>query len=63
MMYSRIIREPTSLLEAENEFKRQVLRAGWVIIDMQSHWQHNLFRDTNDAIVSGNIMKEHQEHV
>lgn len=56
MILLRVIREPTSLLDAELEYERQIKRAGCVIVsDMKSYWQPNLFRDTPDAIVEANV--------
>lgn len=58
MIFVRIIREPTSLLEAEMEFTRQVERAGYTIAsDLMSYWQGNLFRDSKDAVVTANVTK------
>lgn len=59
MIFVRIIREPTSLLDAEMEFQRQVEHAGYTIVsDLQSYWQGNLFRDTKDAVVTANVKKD-----
>lgn len=57
MKLLRVIREPTSLLEAEQEFERQLKRAGYTIkTDLKSYWQPNLFRDIPpDAIVEANV--------
>jgi hypothetical protein len=59
MLMVKIIREPTSLLEAEMEYIRQVIKAGYVITGpIQSHWQPHLFRETHDAVITSNIEKE-----
>lgn len=58
MKLVRIIREPTSLLEAESEFVRQIKRAGYVVeSDLTSVWQEHVFRHTQDAVVSANVIK------
>ena len=55
---TRIIREPTSLLEAEMEYERQVKHHGYHIVsDLHSYWQFCLFRDTKDVVVTANVEK------
>lgn len=62
MILVRIIREPTSLMEAEMEYKRQLDHAGYEIeSDLTCHWQHCLFRDTMDAVVTANVRKVRNE--
>ena len=58
MKLVRIIREPTSIMEAEMEFERQLRVAGYVIESgLESFWQHNLFRDTPDVVVMANVKR------
>ena len=58
MVFTRIIREPQTQMDAEMEFARQVHKAGYVITSpIMTRWQLSLFSNLLDAVVHASVEK------